>query len=210
MMTIEHKMDGKSTVALFLAGRLDTANAPMLERKIKQWDNEISEVILDFSDLTYISSMGLRVLLQAHKTMKENRRKLTIKNMNESVREVFEMTGFLNLMVAEEEFVVIRRDEPGEIILSLNGKMKSENVPVVSKELLSIREQKCVRDEVINVILDMQNLSSITLGADKLLKQAIVDTAWGKRTFGIKNAAMDIQAVLEAAGLGTYLSHFEV
>jgi anti-sigma B factor antagonist len=73
----------------------------MLQKKIKQWEENISELTLDFQDLTYISSMGLRVLLQAQKTMKEQGRKLVIKNMSDSIREIFEITGFLKLMTLE-------------------------------------------------------------------------------------------------------------
>ena len=100
-MTIEQQQPASSTVVLFLSGRLDTASAPHLERKIKQRGEDITELILDFKELSYISSMGLRVLLQAKKTLTEEGRKLTIRNMGAAVREVFEMTGFLNLMAQE-------------------------------------------------------------------------------------------------------------
>jgi anti-sigma B factor antagonist len=100
-MTIEQENVDTTTAALTLSGRLDAANAPLLEEKIKQCGSGITELVLDFSGLTYISSVGLRVLLQAKKVFKKDNRKLTIKNMNETVREVFEMTGFLKLFVEE-------------------------------------------------------------------------------------------------------------
>jgi anti-sigma B factor antagonist len=102
VMTIEQEKVDLTTVALILSGRLDAANAPLLEEKIKQLGNDIRELVLDFSGLTYISSVGLRVLLHAKKVFKKDNRKLTIKNMNETVREVFEMTGFLKLIAQEE------------------------------------------------------------------------------------------------------------
>jgi anti-sigma B factor antagonist len=201
-MNIEQDIIDKSTVMLALTGRLDTASAPLLERKIKQWGDDIVELILDFSGLTYISSMGLRVLLQAHKAMKEKGRKLVIKNMCDSVREVFEMTGFLSLMVHEERFVAIRKDEPCGIVLSLNGQMKCDNIPAVAKELSEIMKANCIREEPATVILDMENLASISPGAGKLLKQAIADTAWEKRNFAIRNASGDALAELENEGMG--------
>ena len=212
-MTIEQGKN-KSTVLLSLSGRLDTASTPQLERKIKQWGTDITELILDFKELSYISSMGLRVLLQAKKAFKEDGRKLTIRNMSDAVREVFEMTGFLNLMVQEERFIVIRKDEPDAIVLSLNGEMNVENVPMVAKELSNIKEQKSrnqlkdgtERDsqtpDPATVILDLEKVTSISPSALKQLKQAIENTAWEKRTLKIRNAAPDIWAELEKEGIG--------
>jgi anti-sigma B factor antagonist len=101
-MNIEQERTGASTVVLTLYGRLDTVNAPQLESKIKEQE-DITELTLDFKGVEYISSMGLRVLLQAKKTMKAEGVRLAIINMQDSVREIFEMTGFLNLMMQEEK-----------------------------------------------------------------------------------------------------------
>ena len=99
-MDIEQERIGKSTVVLTINGRLDTVNAPLLESRIKEQE-DITELTLDFKGVNYISSMGLRVLLAAKKSMKAEGVKMTINNMQDSVREVFEMTGFLNLMGQE-------------------------------------------------------------------------------------------------------------
>ena len=99
-MDIEQERIGKSSVVLTLNGRLDTVNAPLLESRIKEQE-DITELTLDFKGVTYISSMGLRVLLAAKKAMKTEGVKLTINNMQDSVREIFEITGFLNLMAQE-------------------------------------------------------------------------------------------------------------
>jgi len=100
-MNIEQEKTGKSVV-LTLNGRLDTVNAPQLESKIKEQE-DITELTLDFKEVNYISSMGLRVLLQAKKEMKANGAMLKIINMRDSVREIFEMTGFLTLMEREDK-----------------------------------------------------------------------------------------------------------
>ena len=100
MMNIEQERVGKSTAVLKIYGRLDTVNAPLLEGKIKEQEG-ITELTLDFKGVDYISSMGLRVLLQAKKAMKADGIRLAIINMQDSVREIFEMTGFLNLMAQE-------------------------------------------------------------------------------------------------------------
>ena len=100
-MDIGQERVGKSTVVLTLNGRLDTVNAPLLESKLKE-QKDITELELDFNGVNYISSMGLRVLLQAKKSLKAEGVGMSIKNMRDSVREIFEMTGFLNLMMKEE------------------------------------------------------------------------------------------------------------
>ena len=80
-----------------LEGRLDTNTAPQLEAELKTSLSGITELELDFSGLEYISSAGLRVLLAAQKAM--NRQgKLTIRNVNETIREVFEITGFVDIL----------------------------------------------------------------------------------------------------------------
>jgi len=101
-MNIEQERIDKSKAVLTLNGRLDTANAPLLESKIKEQE-DITELTLDFKGVDYISSMGLRVLLQAKKTMKSEGVRMTINNMRDSVREIFEITGFLKLMAREDE-----------------------------------------------------------------------------------------------------------
>ena len=204
-MTIDTEKIGKATAVLTLNGRLDTANAPLLERKIRQWGNEVTELILDFSGLEYISSMGLRVLLQAKKTLKAEKRNLTIKNMGDSIREIFEMTGFLNLMLQEERFVVIRKAEQDNIVLTLNGQMSSENAETILKELSEIKEHESKADKSVTVILDMEKLTHISSGAAAHLKKAIEDTAWKRRKLSIRNASTDIKAALRESSLGEIL-----
>ena len=226
-MTIDTDKTGMTTVTLALSGRLDAANAPLLERKIKQWGDEITEFIFDFSGLEYISSMGLRILLQTQKAMNEKNGRLVIKNMREPVREVFEMTGFLKLMVLEEKFVAVRRDEPGCVVLFFNGEMKNENVADVAKELREIKEQKSHKTitketirsddvseivgeganaaESVTLILDMEKLRFISPGALKNLKETIAETAWDKRTIEIRNAPPGVKDYLEDEDIGELL-----
>ena len=67
-MTITKTQNG-SSLTVALEGRLDTTTAPELEKELKDSLNDVTELILDFAKLDYISSAGLRVLLSAHKTM---------------------------------------------------------------------------------------------------------------------------------------------
>jgi len=101
-MTIHSKKQGRDFIVFFLSGRFDTVSAPKLEQKIAPFLDGAFDITLDFKDLSYISSSGLHVLLHAYKVMNLNKRKLVIRNMTEPVREVFEMTGFISLIVEEK------------------------------------------------------------------------------------------------------------
>ncbi len=98
-MTITKNQNG-SHLDLALEGRLDTTTAPQLEAELKQSVNGVTELALDFSKLEYLSSAGLRVLLSAQKVM--NRQgSMVIKNVNETIMEIFEVTGFADILTVE-------------------------------------------------------------------------------------------------------------
>lgn len=98
-MTIsKEKKDDKFLITL--DGRLDTVTAPQFEDVITNELENISQLVLDFEKLEYISSAGLRVILSAQKIM--NRQgKMKIINVNKNVMEVFEITGFLDILDIE-------------------------------------------------------------------------------------------------------------
>ncbi len=98
-MTITKNLNG-THLDLALEGRLDTTTAPLLEAELKQSINGVTELTLDFGELEYISSAGLRVLLSAQKVM--NRQdSMVIKNVNETIMEIFEVTGFADILTIE-------------------------------------------------------------------------------------------------------------
>ena len=98
-MKITKKQDG-SALVIALEGRLDTTTAPELEAELKTCLDGITALTLDLTNLDYISSAGLRVLLSAHKTMmKQGQMKVT--NASEIVREVFDVTGFSDILNIE-------------------------------------------------------------------------------------------------------------
>ena len=98
-MTIEKKLNGTELV-ISVAGRLDTTTAPELEAKIKQSIGGVENLVLDFTALEYLSSAGLRVLLSAQKVMNKQG-EMIIKNINDTVREIFEVTGFIDVLTIE-------------------------------------------------------------------------------------------------------------
>ena len=98
-MIITKKQDG-SALVIALEGRLDTTTAPELEAELKTCLDGITDLTLDLTNLDYISSAGLRVLLSAHKTMmKQGQMKVT--NASEIVKEVFDVTGFCDILNIE-------------------------------------------------------------------------------------------------------------
>lgn len=98
-MNIIKNTEGK-TLNIALEGRLDTTTAPQLEAELKQSIADNTELILDFAKLEYLSSAGLRVLLAAQKIMNKQG-KMVIRNVNDVISEVFEVTGFADILTIE-------------------------------------------------------------------------------------------------------------
>ena len=98
-MTIQKNLKG-TTLRVTLEGRLDTTTAPQLEAELKASLDGITELDLDFEKLEYLSSAGLRVLLAAQKTMNKQGT-MVIHHVNETIREVFEVTGFIDILTIE-------------------------------------------------------------------------------------------------------------
>lgn len=96
---IEKQADG-STLTLDLKGRLNTNTAPVLDTFFKESLGDVTDLILDLKDLAYISSAGLRVFLSAHKQMLK-KGTMTIKNVNDTIMEIFDITGFADILTIE-------------------------------------------------------------------------------------------------------------
>jgi anti-sigma B factor antagonist len=100
-MDINKTVNG-DTLVLSIEGRLDTTTAPILEAELTSSLDPISKLILDFSELKYVSSAGLRVLLAAQKKMND-KGGMVLRNVNDSIMEVFEITGFLKILTVENK-----------------------------------------------------------------------------------------------------------
>ena len=88
-------------LTLTLKGELNSFTAPELEDVIKKNLTGIKSLIFDFKDLEYLSSAGLRVLLVAQKVMNKQG-KMSLRNVNSSVREIFDITGFSGILEIED------------------------------------------------------------------------------------------------------------
>ena len=98
-MTIEIRKDTEATI-IEIVGRLDTTTAPALDKAINEDIGDVKNLVLDVKDMEYISSAGLRVLLGAQKKMQKIG-SMKVVNVCEEVMEVFEMTGFADILVIE-------------------------------------------------------------------------------------------------------------
>ena len=99
MLNITKNVNG-SELTIGLEGRLDTVTSPTLESELKSSLEGIDALIFDMAQLQYISSAGLRVLLAAQKIM--NRQgTMTVKNVSEDVKEIFDVTGFSDILTIE-------------------------------------------------------------------------------------------------------------
>lgn len=99
-MTINKTEENGSTL-LKLEGRLDTTTAPELEAVLLPELDACEELLMDFDQLAYLSSAGLRVLLAGQKKANKLRKVMVIRNVNETIMEVFEMTGFADILTIE-------------------------------------------------------------------------------------------------------------
>ena len=98
-MKIDKNLDGaKLTIAL--QGRLDTMTAPELEKEVQGSLDGVADLVFDLAQLEYVSSAGLRVLLAAQKLMNKQG-SMVVKNANEQIMEVFEVTGFTDILNIE-------------------------------------------------------------------------------------------------------------
>ena len=98
-MTINKQQNG-TELTLALSGRLDTVTAPELEKALRPDLDEAQSLTLDLKELDYVSSAGLRVILTAHKAM-AGKGGMKVKNVNDIVREVFDVTGFADILDIE-------------------------------------------------------------------------------------------------------------
>ena len=99
---MEVKFDKQdSNLTVVISGNIDTVTAPELDAKLQENIAGVKDLVLDFAAVDYISSAGLRVILMTNQLMEDVDGNMTVKNVNEDVRDVFEMTGFDSLLNLE-------------------------------------------------------------------------------------------------------------
>lgn len=99
-MTINKTLDG-TKLTVTLEGRLDTMTAPELDKNLSGELTGITELVFDFNGLVYLSSAGLRSILAFQKQMNKQSAKMIIRGANDSIMEVFTITGFVDILTIE-------------------------------------------------------------------------------------------------------------
>ncbi len=99
MLNITKNLDD-TKLTVQLEGRLDTTTAPQLEESMKESINGVTELIMDFERLEYISSAGLRVLLSCQKIMSKQG-SMKVVHVSDLIKEIFEVTGFIDILTIE-------------------------------------------------------------------------------------------------------------
>lgn len=94
------KEKNQDHLTIKLEGRLDTISAPQLEKELRQELSDIKHLVLDFSQLDYLSSAGLRVILSAQKVMNQQG-EMIVRNVSDMIMEIFEVTGFSEILTIE-------------------------------------------------------------------------------------------------------------
>ncbi len=98
-MNIEIK-ENEMFTKVIIKGRLDTSTSSFFEEEMSKAMENIKDLVLDFAELEYVSSAGLRVILKCQKIMK-SKGSMKIVNVNELIMEVFEITGFVDILTIE-------------------------------------------------------------------------------------------------------------
>lgn len=99
-MDITQTNEGDALV-VSVSGRLNTSTAPELDKKLASLLGDTEHLVLDFVDLVYISSAGLRVVLSTQKSMTRKGGTLVVRHVKPEIMEVFEMTGFVDFLTIE-------------------------------------------------------------------------------------------------------------
>ena len=99
-MTINKELDN-TTLNVHIEGRIDTQTAPELEKSLKESIEDVTDLILDFTDVGYISSAGLRVIVTAQNWMDQKNGTMVIRNAVKNVQNIFKLTGFDTFLTLE-------------------------------------------------------------------------------------------------------------
>ena len=92
-----------SVLTVKLEGRLDTATSPVLENELRQYLDGVQEITMDFANVEYISSGGLRVLLATEQLLENRGGSMKLTHVNEHILEVFELVGFMDVVKVERD-----------------------------------------------------------------------------------------------------------
>jgi anti-anti-sigma factor len=154
---IFEKKEGDQLI-LFLKGKLDTITAGNLTQKFEQIKNSTANLILDLSELKYISSAGLRVFITMMKWMKAEKGKFSICHISDDIREIFNTVGLLDLFIQEEKSVIFVKEKSGaKAVLAFSGSMDLKAGMALNSQIEGLESAGFT-----DFILDMSQVNSKT------------------------------------------------
>ncbi|GMO27158.1 MAG: hypothetical protein Ta2B_07810 [Termitinemataceae bacterium] len=157
--------------ALFnISGRLDVDLSPQLLEELENLNVDVKEIVFDFAELEYMSSMGLRAILTAYKMMKEPNRngRFLVRNVPSNIQKVFKLSGFLQTFERDEKLVILEKSlSAGEADYSLLGELNDSTAPLIQGVISALK----VKD-IKKVSLDCERLKSISPAGCFAIKKA--------------------------------------
>ncbi|GMO29039.1 MAG: hypothetical protein Ta2F_04450 [Termitinemataceae bacterium] len=153
-----NKTQERTKITFEISGKMDAVSSPVLESEIKGLSHIIKELIFDLGKVEFISSIGLRNVLLAFKTMKARNGKFSILNIPPQVKEIFEMSGFMNTFQRDEKLIIIEKiaDEKS-VFYSLVGVLDEETSINFEQKLFDLKPKK-----LESITFDCEKLTSIT------------------------------------------------
>jgi anti-sigma B factor antagonist len=161
-----------SRLVISLKGKLDANTTELLEKRFDQIKDSTTDLSFDMSELKYISSAGLRVILTIMKEMKAKNGKFSVGHLNNEIRAIFNMVGFMDLFVRDEKyFIVVTEKSETKAVLKMFG---SPDMDAARDFRTHIRE---LQTEGINeFVLDMTEITSITPRFVETLSEIVKET----------------------------------
>ncbi|MDR3324765.1 MAG: STAS domain-containing protein [Spirochaetaceae bacterium] len=200
-MIITERKEGQK-YAIALEGRLDATTAPAFEEVFQRLNPIVMEFVLDLSALSYISSLGLRAILTLFKKMKARGGRLSVVNISDKVRPIFEMSGFIDTFVRDEKLVIIEKGRDGDALeYALQGTLDSLEESNLEPCLTRIKKEEGIR----LALLDCAGLVEITPDGCRSLQSLKEGLAAKKRFLHLKNVSEPLARRIEELGFGSLL-----
>jgi anti-sigma B factor antagonist len=173
-------------VKIEVEGKIDARAAADLDRVLRKTiQGTTEEMTLDFSKVTFIASMGLRAILVAQKLLNEKKGKFNIINISEEVRNIFALTGIVDLFVQDEKLVIINKTRT-IADLSLAGELDDKTLPILASNIKELEDKG-----IIDLRLNCGDLNVLSAGALKYI--------WETRKHLLsKKGSLEIQKIPES------------
>jgi anti-sigma B factor antagonist len=170
MEIFEQRQD--SRLVLSLKGKLDANTADLLEKRFNQIKDSTTVLRLDMSELKYISSAGLRIILTIMKEMKARKGTFSVGHLNNEIRAIFNMVGFTDLFVQDEKyFIVVKEKTETKAILNMDG-----TPDINAAQDLRTHIKKLQSQGINEFVLDMTRIQSITPKFLEILSDIVKET----------------------------------